>query len=166
MHPILEYLAADHDRLDRLLAEATRTSGRIEPEPFAAFRRGLLRHIGIEEKILFSAARKARGEPVRDFARLRADHARLTALLVPTPTEAIVAELFTILGPHNEIEEREGGTYAECVEAIGDEADAILARIRAQPEPPVRPHYDERKPVLLKEDSPSRAVASSLSKRS
>lgn len=155
MHPIVEYLEADHDRLDRLLDEATRTPDRIDPEAFGAFRRGLLRHIGIEEKILFAGARRARGEPVRDFARLRADHARLTALLVPTPTAAIVEELRAILGPHNELEERDGGTYEECVEAIGAEADAILERIRAQPEPPVRPHYDERRPILLAQDGRS-----------
>jgi hypothetical protein len=153
MHPIFDYLAADHDRLDGFLAEATRTPGVIDPEPFGAFRRGLLRHIGIEEKILFAAARKARdGEPIRDFVRLRADHARITALLVPTPTDEIVAELRAILGPHNELEEQVEGTYAECIEAVGPEADALLERIRAQPEPPVRPHYDERKPILLQND--------------
>ena len=152
MHPIVEYLATDHDRLDRLLTEATATPGQIDPVPFSAFRRGLLRHIGIEEKILFSAARKVKGEPVREFDRLRADHARLTALLVPTPTAAIVQELRDILVPHNEIEERGEGTYEECVALIGDEANEILEKIRNQPEPPVRPHYDERKPILLQRE--------------
>ncbi len=155
MHPIFDYLEADHDRLETLLDDATREPGWIEPEPFAAFRRGLLRHIGIEEKLLFAAARKARGVPVADFARLRADHARLTALLVPTPTDAIVAEIRAILGPHNEIEERAEGTYAECIDAIGAEADALFARIRATPEPPVRPHYDDRLPLLLQSDRDS-----------
>lgn len=154
MHPLVAYLEADHDRLDRLLAEATAPPGRIDLELFGAFRRGLLRHIGIEEKILFSAAKKARGgAPIPAFDRLRADHGLLTALLVPTPTDEIVGRLRSILGPHNEIEERNGGTYATCVEAIGDEeATALLERVRAFPEPPVRPYYDARKPILLQGD--------------
>ena len=152
MHAIFDYLASDHDRLDRLLAEATREPGQIDLGPYGAFRRGLLRHIGIEEKILFAAAKKARGEAVRDFARLRADHARLTALLVPTPTDAIVAEIRAILAPHNALEEEVEGTYAACIEAVGGEADEILERIRAQPEPPVRPYQDVRKPLLLQQD--------------
>jgi len=152
MHPIFDYLASDHDRLDRLLAEATREPGTIDLEPYGAFRRGLLRHIGIEEKILFAAVKRARGQAVRDFARLRADHARLTALLVPTPTEEIVNEIRALLGPHNALEEDVEGTYAECIEAVGDDADEILARIRAQPAPPVRPFQDERKPRLLQQD--------------
>ena len=153
MHPIVAYLEADHDRLDRLLGEATRTPGQIDLEPFGTFRRGLLRHIGIEEKILFAAAKVARGgEPVPEFARLRADHARLTALLVPTPTPRIVEQISEVLAPHNEIEERDGGTYAACLDAIGAEADELLARIREVPEPPVRPYYDARKPILLQDD--------------
>ncbi len=154
MHPIAQYLEADHDRLDKLLAEATRTPGSIDLEPFAAFRRGLLRHIGIEEKILFAAAKTARGgEPVPEFARLRADHARLTALLVPTPTPEIVGQIRAVLVPHNELEERGEGTYAVCMQAIGaEDAVAIFERIRAAPEPPVRPYYDVRKPLILQDE--------------
>ena len=153
MHPLVAYLEADHDRLDRLLGEAERTPGAIDLEPFGAFRRGLLRHIGIEEKILFAAAKTARGgDPVPEFDRLRADHARLTALLVPTPTPDIVAKIRAVLVPHNEIEERDGGTYAVCLDALGADADALLERMREVAEPPVRPYYDARKPILLQDD--------------
>ena len=153
MHPLVTWLEADHDRLDKLLGEATRTPGAIDLEPFGAFRRGLLRHIGIEEKILFAAAKAARGgEPVPEFARLRADHARLTALLVATPTPEAVAQIRAVLVPHNEVEEREGGTYAACLDALGAEADALLERIREVPEPPVRPYYDARKPIILQDE--------------
>ncbi|MBZ0119582.1 MAG: hypothetical protein K8H88_21505, partial [Sandaracinaceae bacterium] len=58
-----EHLIADHARLHALLQRAL-ASG-FDPEPFAEFRAGLLRHIGIEEKVLLVAARRARGgEPI------------------------------------------------------------------------------------------------------
>ena len=108
----------------------------------------------VEEKILFAAAKTARGgEPVPEFARLRADHARLTALLVPTPTPEIVAQIRAVLAPHNELEERGEGTYAVCMEAIAAaDAEEIFERIRAAPEPPVRPYYDVRKPIILQDE--------------
>lgn len=149
MGAIFEYLQADHDRLEALLARATAEPGRIGPEPFARFREGLLRHIGMEEKALFAAYKAARGEPVPEFARLRADHARLTALLVPTPTAAIVAEIRAILGPHDLLEEEPGGVYQVCEEALGDSACELLVKLRETPVPPLRPYYDRRRPVIL-----------------
>jgi hypothetical protein len=149
MGAIADYLQADHDRLDRLLAEATREPGRIDLEPFGAFREGLLRHIGMEEKALFPAYRAARGEEVPAFARLRADHARLTALLVPTPTETIVAEIRAVLGPHNLLEEEAGGVYEACEAAIGDGAGELVVKLRETRPPKLRPYYDLRRPLIL-----------------
>ena len=51
MGPIAGYLADDHARLDALL-----TRGTTDPAAYADFRRGLLRHIGMEEKILLPVA--------------------------------------------------------------------------------------------------------------
>src|SRR5512145_2154866 len=94
--PISRFLAEDHDRLEALLARATERPGEIEAAPYEAFRAGLLRHIGIEEKILAAAFRKA-GPPDPEFEalarRLRIDHGAITSLLVPSPSPAIVAEL-------------------------------------------------------------------------
>ncbi len=42
------------------LRRALALAGEVDREPFDAFRAGLLRHIGIEEKILLPAAREAR----------------------------------------------------------------------------------------------------------
>jgi hypothetical protein len=147
---IADFLAADHDRLDRLLAEATAEPGRIALEPFARFREGLLRHIGMEEKALFPAAKEARGgAPVPEFARLRADHGRLTALLVPTPTPELVADIRAVLAPHNALEEALGGVYEACETALGDDVGVFLAKLRETPVPPTRPFYDRRRPVIL-----------------
>lgn len=151
MNEISRYLEADHERLDRLLAEATRDPAAIDLERFGAFRRGLLRHIGIEEKLLFAAAKRSSPSPelAAQFARLRADHGKLTALMVPTPTPATVAEIREILAPHNEVEEGEG-TYVSCVALLSPaERAEMLAKMEQTAEPPVRPYYDERLPLLL-----------------
>ena len=96
-----EYLAADHARLDRLLTHET---------GYPEFRRGLLRHIGIEGRILFPVLRKHRGlTPLEQ--QLHRDHAVLAALLVPPPTSNEIAQIVAILEPHNAIEECADGLY-------------------------------------------------------
>jgi len=143
--PISRFLSEDHDRLDALLARATARPDAIEPEPYEAFRSGLLRHIGMEEKILASAFRKA-GPPDPAFEalarRLRIDHGAIASLLVPTPTPALVGELRSILAPHNAIEEGEDGFYARCDARLAAEAEPLVERMRAYPAVPTMPHYD------------------------
>jgi hypothetical protein len=150
MHgPVTEYLALDHQRLDHLLTESTEGAGAIDVELFQLFRKGLLRHIGMEEKILFPAARRVLGAPVPGTERLRADHSRIVALLVPTPTPQIVDELKSILVTHDAAEEGPDGVYAQCERLLSTESDAILSLLRNAPEVPVRPHFDGRKPKIL-----------------
>jgi hypothetical protein len=140
--PIARLLVADHRRLERLLDEAT-VGGVIGPEPYAAFRKGLLRHIGIEEKILLPATQRARGgEPLGVAARLRLEHGAIAALLVPTPTPTIVAALRAILSRHDALEEGPGGVYATCERLVGDAAEALVAQMRAAPDVPVHDHVD------------------------
>jgi len=112
---IFRYLADDHARIDDALQRATSRPETVEPDAYAEFREGLLRHIWLEEKILLAAARAARGgEPLPIVSKLRLDHGALTALLVPTPTPAIVAVIRAILERHNPIEESPGGVYEHC----------------------------------------------------
>jgi len=88
---IYRYLACDHVRLESLLQRATAHPDNIDPEPFAAFRAGLLKHISMEEKILLPAAQRMRGgQPLALAAKLRLDHGALAALLVPQPTPSII----------------------------------------------------------------------------
>jgi hypothetical protein len=141
--PVFRLLADDHERLDALLERATATGDAIAPLEYAEFRRGLLRHIGMEEKILLPAAQRARGgEPLPVAARLRLDHGALAALLVPTPSAGIVAALRAILARHNPLEEGPDGVYATCERLVGDGGPALLAALRAAPEVPVAPHVD------------------------
>ena len=141
--PIYEYLSRDHARLDTLLDQALACPGEIEMSSYAAFRAGLLRHIGLEEKILLPAARRARdGVTLPIAAQLRRDHAALAALLVPTPTPEIVGAIRELLETHNALEECEGGLYETCEGLVAANANSILAQLRDAPEVPVAPHFD------------------------
>ena len=139
---IAEYLTADHRRLEMLLDAATRQDP-PDLASFDEFRRGLLRHIAIEEKILLPAAQRARyGVPLEIAARLRLDHGAIAALLVPTPTPIIVATLRSILAVHDGIEEGAEGLYATCDRLLAPGVPAILAEVAAYPGVTVSPHND------------------------
>jgi len=142
--PIHQFFAADHRRLDALLQAATRTPGEVDMLPFGTFRAGLLKHIGMEEKLLFPALRAALGERVAGTtAKLRVDHGALAALLVPTPAHAMIADIRSLLVPHNRREEEVGGVYDLGDGALGaPDAERLLAQARVFPEVPVNPHND------------------------
>jgi hypothetical protein len=141
--PVTRFLRGDHDRLDAMLRRAVARAGAIDRAVYAEFRAGLLKHIGMEEKILLPAARRARGgEPLPIAAKLRLDHGALVALLVPTPTPQIVAAIRTILASHNAFEEAPGGAYEVCEQLAGTGAEALLASLQAAPEVPVNAHVD------------------------
>jgi hypothetical protein len=120
--PIASYMTADHRRLEEL-----RRAG-----DFWAFRGGLLRHIGLEEKLLLPALKRAHGAPFRDAARLREDHGALATLLVPQPSPALSDAIEQILAPHDRIEEAPDGLYAAC-DAL-PEAEELAGKLRAAPE--------------------------------
>jgi hypothetical protein len=141
--PLTNCLAGDHARLDKLLRRAMTAEGAVDRAAYAEFRAGLLRHISLEEKILLPAAQRWQGgDPLPMAAKLRLDHGALAALLVPTPTPAIIAAIRAILAAHNAVEEGPGGVYERCEELAGAEADALLAQLQAAPEVPVAPHAD------------------------
>jgi hypothetical protein len=74
---------------------------------------------------------------------LRVDHGAIAALLVPTPTRAIVAEILSVLGPHNRREEESGGVYDTCDLALGRAAAGpLVEQLREFPEPPLKPYND------------------------
>ncbi len=140
---IEELLGLDHGRLDALLARATGRPDTIDAPAFWEFRTGLLKHIGMEERILFPAARRARGGVAFRWARrLREDHGRLASLLVPRPTPERVGQIVAILELHNQIEEGTTGAYADCEAILGSTGvDEVLRRLRAAPTPPPAPYF-------------------------
>ena len=145
---LYQYLAHDHDRLDRLLQNATSQPGVINLDSYGEFRRGLLRHIGIEERIVLpTIARLQNGKQAAIAERLRLDHGALAALMVPPPSSAIIATLRSILEGHNSLEEQEGGLYLLLNRLAKDEEADLLERMRSTPEVPVMP-YNEKPSVL------------------
>ena len=140
---LTEFLVEDHRRLDGLLQAAVAHPGTVDDRAYAQFRAGLLRHIGMEEKILLPAVQRQRGgEPLPLAARLRLDHGALAALLMPTPTAAILTTIQGILVEHNVLEEGAAGLYETCDALAGPETEPILAALRAAPEVKVMAYND------------------------
>jgi len=140
---VYRYLADDHRRLEELLRRATIAGDSIEPSTYMEFRGGLLRHIGMEEKILLPAAQAARnGDPLPVASKLRLDHGALAALLVLTPTAAIVAAIRSILESHNPLEEGPNGVYSQCEQLDGFNSDQIFVRLQNYPPVAMAPYAD------------------------
>jgi hypothetical protein len=143
---IREYLEHDHRRLDSLLSRAARDPSEIEQGAFAEFRRGLLKHISMEEKILLPTVQALRqGEPLPIAAQLRLQHGAIAALLVPSPRSAVVNALKAVLAKHNAIEEGADGVYAECDRIVGPELVVLLSRLQKAAEVPVASHVDSER---------------------
>jgi hypothetical protein len=151
--PVAGHLAADHARLDALLARAVAAPGAVDREAFDAFRAGLLRHIAVEEKILFPALREALGAPHPHWVRLRIDHGAITSLLVPPPTPELVSEIRSILVPHDALEEGPDGPYARADAVLGDRAAALVERMRAYPPVKVAAYRDGPRVLRRAEDA-------------
>jgi hypothetical protein len=129
---IHRFLQEDHARLDGLLARVVDASGSIDVAIFDEFCAGLFRHIAMEEKVLLAGAAKLRGgAPLEIERQLRADHAALGALMVPTPTRDTIASIRSILAEHNPIEESPGGLYDACERLFGTECEEALGRLHA-----------------------------------
>jgi hypothetical protein len=141
MTSIRRYMEEDHARLDDLLTQATAAPAFAAPA-FERFRAGLLRHIGIEEKILLPALRRRAGQPHPSAERLRLEHAAIAALMVPTPDHALVTELRSILAVHNAVEEAADGLYAACASLPAEELPELLRRVSEVREPPLAKHFD------------------------
>ncbi|MCW5797411.1 MAG: hemerythrin domain-containing protein [Nitrospira sp.] len=146
---IANFLAEDHCRLDRLLQAAVSHPGRVDRDTYDQFRAGLLRHIGMEEKLLLPALQRWRGgEPVPVAAKLRLDHGALATLLMPTPTVQILATMRRILADHNHLEEGPDGLYALCDRLPAPEMKHLWEALLAAPTVSVMRHSDS--PAVMK----------------
>jgi hypothetical protein len=121
------WLARDHEEIIALSLDARAPDG-IDTEAYERFRERLLRHIGIEERLLFPMVEHADAGPlVTAIDELRIDHAALVSLLVPTPDPVLAQEIAGLLELHDELEDRSGGIYDQCMALLDDDtADAIL----------------------------------------
>jgi hypothetical protein len=139
---IHQYLAADHARLDALLMTAIADPQQIDEAAYAEFRAGLLRHIAMEEKVLFAYVRAQGDDAMIELVRvLHADHAAIASILVPPPTYALIDTLQRIFEEHNPLEEGPDGLYDYCDNTSS--AAALIHRMEAIPPVRASQHLDE-----------------------
>ena len=154
--PLYQYLENDHDRLDTLFQRAVAKSGVVDLDAYHAFRKGLLRHISIEEKIVLPAITRWQGGKKAAIAeQLRLDHGALVSLLAPPPTPSIMLTIQSILAVHNQLEEKKDGLYQLLDGLAGVEMETMLAKFQAAPPVAVLPNNP--KPEVL--DAAKNAVA-------
>jgi hypothetical protein len=153
---LYKYLANDHDRISSLLEQAAGKGRPVDIQVYEEFRKALLRHISIEEKIAFPALIRLQGgasNPV--LKKLRLDHGAIATLLVPQPTPSVTATLSSILSVHNAFEEQAGGIYEMLDRLAGADTRSLLEQFQAAPEVPVLP----TKPLSQAIEAVRRAVA-------
>lgn len=140
--PIHQFFTEDHRRLDALLD----TPGAVRMDLYHQFRTGLLKHIKMEEKILFPATQQANGgTPLPLAAKLRLEHGALTALMVTPPTPEVLRIVRSVLEQHDRTEEEQGGMYEACEKLTAGETGALLEALRQATEVPVHPHNETDK---------------------
>jgi hypothetical protein len=141
---LYNYFMNDHRRLDALFDQATRDSGQYDKELYNQFRAGLLKHIKMEETILFPSVQKMNaGKSTSLLARLRLDHGALTALMVPPPSAVIIRAVRFILKGHNELEEEPEGLYDQCDEMNQDVIQELMRKFEVTTDVPLVPHRSE-----------------------
>jgi len=138
--PLYHFFKNDHNRIDQLLDKATENPGEVETNYYHQFRTGLLKHIKMEEKVLYPAAQKANGNvPLPLAAKLRLDHAALTSLMVMPPSDEVIKVLRYILDKHDVLEEEPGGMYDVCERLTEGETNTLLQQLEKVAVVPVHP---------------------------
>lgn len=138
---LYHFFTNDHRRIEDLLDKATENANEIQMDYYHQFRTGLLRHIKMEEKILFPAAQKANdGVPLPLAAKLRLDHGALTSLMVVPPGPDVIKVLRHVLEKHDLLEEEPGGMYDVCERLTKGETQDLLTQLEKITEVPVHPH--------------------------
>lgn len=138
--PLHQFFEKDHRQIDIFLEKATENPDEIDLENYHQFRIRLLRHIKMEEKVLFPAAKRANPGVIQKLIpRYRLEHGAITALMVPPPTFSLIKVIKYILEKHNLAEEERGGLYDICEELTQNETQELLGELITTKEVPVRP---------------------------
>jgi hypothetical protein len=136
---IYQFFTSDHRRIELLLEKATEDVNNIDMDYYHSFRTGLLKHIKMEEKILFPAAQKANGgTPLSLASKLRLDHGAITSLMVVPPDPGVIKVLRHVLEKHDILEEQPGGMYDMCESLTTGETQNILDQLSKVTEVPVQ----------------------------
>jgi hypothetical protein len=136
---IYQFFTKDHRRIELLLEKATEDVNNIDMDYYHSFRTGLLKHIKMEEKILFPAAQKANGgTPLTLAAKLRLDHGAITSLMVVPPDPGVIKVLRHVLEKHDILEEQPGGMYDMCESLTAGDTQNIFDQLSKVTEVPVQ----------------------------
>jgi hemerythrin superfamily protein len=137
--PLHQFFENDHRQIDSFLNMAIEDPNEIDINYYHQFRTRLLRHIKMEEKLLFPAAKKANPEVIKEIIpRYRLDHGAITALMVPPPTVSLIKVIRYILEKHNIAEEEPGGLYDICEALTQGQTQELLDKLKATTEVPVQ----------------------------
>ena len=136
---VAAYLEREHERCDRLFAQAQRQaeagSWAEAAASFAAFRQVLERHFAMEEAVLFAAIESARGGPIGPTQQMRLEHLDMCDLAHQTAaatarrdaqTFAGVAETLWITMQQHKLKE-ERVLYPMAEQILGADAARVLA---------------------------------------
>lgn len=135
-----QFFAEDHQRIDKLLDKATEQASEINLNYYHEFRTQLLKHIKMEEKTLFPAAKKANPAVMKELLpQYRLEHGALTALMVLPPTASLIKVIRYLLKKHNLKEEGPLGLYEVCEGLTQGQTQELLDQLIATKEVPVHP---------------------------
>lgn len=138
--PLHEFFETDHRQIDDLLQKALAQPDAIAMSFYLQFRARLLRHIKMEEKILFPAAKKINPEVIQAvIPQYRLEHGAITALMVPPPTIDLIKVIRFVLEKHNLKEEQPGGLYDICEALTQGQSQELLDELMATNKVPVHP---------------------------
>jgi len=154
--PLYQFFTKDHHRLESLLKKASEQPGEIKMEYYHPFRKGLLRHIKMEEKVLFPAAKKVNPAVMEKLTpQYRLEHGALTALMVPPPDLSVIKAIRFVLEKHDYAEEKPGGLYDVCEALTSGQTQELLDQLENMQEVPVHPPN----PAPIAIESARRALA-------
>lgn len=151
---ITELLAAEH----RQIAEWQAQARAGDAESYQKFRGALLRHIGIEEKILILELRAVGIEPPM-AAQLKIDHSAFVGLLVPPPDDQIFDRISELSRLHDPLEEGEEGLYPLADRHLKNIPE-ILERIAQAPIPPMLKNNPDERAYIAADRLYARALES------
>lgn len=138
---LYNYFTRDHQRIEALFEKAVEDPDHIDEAIYHRFRTGLLKHIKMEEKVLFPAAQKANGGiPLPLQPQLRLEHGALTALMVVPPTPEVLKAIRYVMTEHDRKEEESGGMYEICENLARAETNELIQQLDQVAEVPVHPH--------------------------
>lgn len=145
MNSVVDMLSEDHRRCDAAFAEAEAAAGRGDMPRcavlFGSFRSALLRHLRMEEDVLFPEFESATGSSAGPTAMMRSEHLMMRELLDTMRGAAAAHDadgflgaadmLMTLVQQHNMKEE--GILYPMCDQVLASQWDSLRERMQDLP---------------------------------